>query len=170
MPASQRKGFIVIEASLTTFLIATAMVALITVFFVTLRANERSEETVVASNLSLKLMEEIRLRRWDEKSPVPSGYVTNPSLIGLDTGETAGDKRTFDDIDDFNAWSEPKPLDPVMGALPDFAAYSSSVAVRYVDPSTLAPSGQRTDFKQVSVCTWRAGRRSICLDTILTNR
>lgn len=169
MSISRRSGFIVIEASLTTFLIATAGVALVTVYFVTLRASTNSEYTTLASNLSLRLMEEVRMRKWDERSPVPSNYTRRRSSIGVDGGETSADKTTFDDIDDFNGWKESPPLDPMMRVIPGFSVFSTSVAVRYVSPTTLAPSGGTTDFKQISVCTWTAKRKSVCLDTLITN-
>ena len=169
MNASTGNGFIVIEASLTTFLIATAMVSLVTVFFVTLRSSTNSEYTALATNLSLRLMEEIRMRKWDERTPTPSNYTRRRSGIGVDGGETSADKTTFDDIDDFNGWKESPPRDPMMRVIPGFDAFSSSVAVRYVNTATLAPTGGTTDFKQVSVCTWTFKRKSVCLDTLITN-
>lgn len=163
------RGFLLIEASMTTYLIAASLTALITVFFLTLRANSRSESTAVATHLSLRLMEEIRLRKWDEQTPTPANYTRRRSAIGTDSGESAADKTTFDDIDDFNGWTEKVPLDPMMRTIQGFSSYSSSVTVRYVNTTTLAPTGGTTDFKLVSVCTWSRGRKSICLDTIITN-
>ena len=163
-------GFLLIEASLTTFLIATTMMALIIVFVVTMRANVQNESTAIATNLSLRMMEEIRLRRWDDQTPTPSDYTRRRSAIGTDAGETASDKTTFDDIDDFNGWLETKPLDPMMRPIAGFDQFSTSVTVKYVNMGTLAPlSNGTTDFKLVSVCTWSARRKSVCLDTIIGN-
>lgn len=155
---------------LTTAIIAIALTTVVAVVRLLVRANTGSEATVVSAHLSLRLLDEVRLRRWDERTPTPSAYTRRRSAIGADAGEAAGDKREFDDVDDFDGWSEAPPLDPVMTPLEGMGAYASSVTVRYVDGANLSPTGSRTDLKQVSVCSWRKGRRPVCLDTLVSNR
>jgi len=165
------RGYMLVEALLTSLVVSIALVALVSVTVMTVKANLNSEATNVSAYLSQKLLEEIRLRKWDERTPTPPLLIRNSSAIGLDGGgESATDKTTYNDVDDFNGWTEAPPRDPLMRGMAGFTEYSSSVSVRYVNIATLAPTGKRTDFKQISVCTWRKNRKSICLDTLFTNR
>lgn len=159
-----------IEALLTLVVIAVAMTALNAALLMIIKSNSAGEASVVATHLSQRMLEEIRLRRWDENTPTPASYTSKRNVIGTDVGEIASDKRTFDDIDDFNGWTESPPTDPVMNPLTGFENYTTSVTVRYVDTATLGSTVSRTDFKRITVCTWRRNRKSICLDTIATNR
>ena len=166
------KGFLLLEALLTMIVIAVALVALNAALIMMVKSNAAGEASVVSTQISQRMLEEIRLRRWDENTPIPSSYIKNPSAIGLDAGESASDKRTFDDIDDFQGWTESPPRDPVMNVLSAFDDYATSVTLRYVDGTTLdsVPPGTKTDFKAITACSWRRQRKSICLDTIMTNR
>lgn len=163
------RGFILIEVSITYIVLSLALVALVPMFILSLRANKASERAAVALHLSQELLEEVRLHRWDEATPTPSAHIAVGSAIGLDAGENALDKRTFDDIDDFNGWTESPPQDPVMRPLTAFSTYSRSVAVRYVD-AAFQPAGSPTDLKQVTVCTAAPQMKPVCLDTIVSNR
>lgn len=164
-----RRGYILVEASTATLVLALALVALIPVFILAIRSAKNMEQITSATQLSAQLMEEICLRKWDSLTPRPPVYIAGKSTLGPDPGETASDKRTFDDIDDFTGWTESPPRDPMMNPLPLFAAYTRTVTVSYVD-SGLAPSAVPTDYKQVTVCTRTKKLKPLCMDTILTNR
>ncbi len=157
------------EVSVSYLILSLALVALVPVFIMAIRAAKNNEQIAAATWLSTELMEEVRMRRWDENTPTPAVHIAAPGAIGTDTGETASDKRTFDDQDDFNGWTQSPPVDPVMNAISGFAAYSSSVTVQYAD-ANLAFSAAATDYKKVSVCTWTRKLKSICLTTVFTNR
>jgi MSHA pilin protein MshD len=164
------KGFVLVESMLAAALVSLALVALLPTFILSIKASKRSEQTKVAAQLAIELLEEIRLRRWDELTPIPSAAIAQGSAaIGVDTGENAADKRTFNDVDDFNGWTENLPQDPMMQPLADFAGYRRSATVQYVN-STLSPSASPTDYKQVSVCVRTPKGSSICLNTLFTNR
>jgi len=164
-----KRGFILVEIAVTYVILSLALVALIPVFLLTIRASKNTEQITVATYLSSELMEEILLRKWGQATPSPIVHIPAPSAIGIDTGETASDKRTFNDIDDFNNWTESPPMDPVMNPLTQFPNYSRSVTVKYVD-SSLTPSAAFTDYKQVTVCTATNKLKPLCVSTICTNR
>lgn len=166
----RRQGFLLIEALLTLGVIAVSLTALSAALIMIIKSNSTGEGSVVAVQLSTRMLEEIRLRRWDENTPIPPDYTRNRSTIGRDGSESASDKKTYDDIDDFDGWTESPPKDPYMNSLTEFDDYTTSVTVGYLNVTTLAPTATKTDFKKVAVCTWRRKRKSICLDTILTNR
>ncbi|MFH1724271.1 MAG: hypothetical protein ABII00_06575 [Elusimicrobiota bacterium] len=162
------KGSVLIEASFTYVLLSFALVALMSVFLVTIRANKDTERVAAGTQLSVQLLEEVRLRRWDETTPTPRAPAT-PSAIGADDGEAAADKAGFDDIDDFDGYSESPPADPLGQPIAEMAGYTRDVAVAYVD-SSLQPDAGVTDYKRVTVCSRWPKMRPVCLDTVLTNR
>jgi len=164
-----KRGFILVEATITYVVLTLALVALLPVFIMSMRSAKGAEQIVAGTQLSTELMEEVCLRKWDQSTPVPAVHIPVPSALGVDTGETVSDKRTFNDIDDFDGWSENPPKDPVMNDMTDFKIYTRTVSVKYVD-SSLAVSVSTTDYKQVTVCTKTQKMKPICLNTLLTNR
>lgn len=164
-----RSGFVLVEVTIAYVLLVFALVSLIPVFIVAIRAGAKTEQLQTATYLSQELLEEVRLRRWDERTPSGGAHIAAPSTLGLDGTESASDKRAFDDVDDFNGWTEAVPVDPVMRALPDFKSYRRTVTVDYVD-SALAVSAAVTDYKRITVCTQTAKISPACLSTVVTNR
>lgn len=164
------RGFILTEVAIAYIVLTLAIAALVPVFIMAVRANKNTEHTQMAVHLAAELLEEVRLRKWDTNSPSPAAYVTVPSsVLGPEGGESATDKRTFDDVDDFNGWAESGVLDPVMRPLAAFSSYSRSVTVSYVTPA-LAASGVATDYKRIQACAWTPRISPVCLDTVVTNR
>lgn len=164
-----RRGFILVEASIAYIVLSLALVSLMPLFILSIRANKNAERVAVATQLATALMEELRMRRFDEASPVPPRAIANPGALGVDSGESAADKTTFDDVDDFNAWSEAVPSDPLGRPLTAFTGYSRTVVVRYVD-GTLAAVGGPTHRKRATVCAVAPKTKPVCLDTLFANR
>lgn len=164
-----RGGFVLVEVTIAYVLLVFALVALVPVFIIAIRAGANSEALQASTYLSSELLEEVRLRRWDERTAAAGGHIPAPSTLGVDGAESAADKRQFDDVDDFNGWTESYPLDPVMRVLNDFKAYRRTVTVAYVD-SAMAPSALVTDYKMITVCTRTATVTPACLSTLVTNR
>lgn len=165
-----RRGFILVEVTIAYVLLAVAIVALVPVFIVSLKAGTNSEQLQTATYLSAELLEEVRLRKWDEATDISTlAHIEVPSAIGRDGTESATDKRTYDDIDDFNGWTENVPYDPVMRQLTDFKEYRRTVTVGYVD-SSMSASAFTTDYKMITVCTITARISPTCLKSMVTNR
>ena len=164
------RGFLLVEVSITYVVLSLALVALVPLFILSIRANKKTEQLAVAGFLSQELLEEIRLRKWDQLTPSPSSRIASGSaVLGIDAGEIASDKTTFNDVDDFNGWSESPPTDPLMRPIPGFNAYTRTVTVAYVD-STLAASAAPTDYKQVTACAAAPAMVPACVSTVLVNR
>jgi MSHA pilin protein MshD len=168
---SEQKGFILIEATMAYLVLTLAIVFLVPMFIMTMKANKTTEKLSTASLLSRELLEEVRLRKWDTNTSSSTPiYISTPSVtLGIDAGETATNKTTFDDIDDFHGWTEAPPSDPLGSALSDFSTYSRKVTVEYVD-SSLSVAGSTTDYKRVVACTKPLGMNDICLWSVFTNR
>lgn len=163
------RGAILVEVSITYVILALALAALVPTFILSLKANKNTEKIQTAGVLAAGLMEEVTLRKWDETIS-SSTYTSSPSAtLGADAGETAGTKTTYDDIDDFNGYSESPVMDPMGGAVAGLSGYTRSVTVTYVD-SDLAASGTTTDRKQVTVCATPSKMAAVCVNTVMANR
>jgi len=73
-------GFILVEATLAGAIIGFALVALGPIFVLSIKANKIAEQTKVATQLSSELMEEIRLRRWDDLTPLSPQVIVTGSV------------------------------------------------------------------------------------------
>lgn len=166
------RGFILVEVSVTYVLLTVALMALLPVFIMAIRAGKNTEQLQAATYLSQELLEEVRMRKWDQNVPAAPLYIVNVSTtLGRDGAESATDKNTFNDIDDFNGWAETGVRDPLNNPVPAFSAYARTVAVSYVDSSLVALSTPATsDYKQVTVCTQTARLAPLCLKALFTNR
>lgn len=164
------RGFVLVEVTIAYVLLVFALVSLVPVFIVAIRAGASTEQLQAATYLSSELLEEVRLRKWDERTSLSTeGHISAPSTIGRDGTESATDKTTFDDVDDFDGWTEASAVDPVGRALPAFKSYRRTVTVAYVT-SAMAASAAVTDYKLITVCTRTAKISPACLSTLVTNR
>jgi Tfp pilus assembly protein PilV len=166
------RGYILVEASVAYSILGMALVALIPLFILCFRSSQETSHIAASTQLSAQLLEEVRVRRWDSATGQPPQAVASPSAtLGCDPGESPGDKRTFNDIDDFQGWAERQPLDPGMEPVAGLEGYSRTVAVDYVTPTspdTVSPSP--TDLKRVIVCSqWRRSA-PVCVQTLFANR
>ena len=111
-----------LEMMMSLVILAVVILSVVPFFAFSLRANNLSEQAIVVAQLADELIQEVQLRKWDEQTPsARPGYPAYAqSAIGIDSGEDSNDKTTFDDIDDFDGWSENPPQDPVGNELTDF--------------------------------------------------
>lgn len=166
-----RRGFILIDVTIAYVILTVALVALLPVFAMAIKAGRKAEQLQVATQLSQELMEEVRMRKWDQNVGATVGWISNPSTLGIDAGETASNKVTFNDIDDFDGWSESGVRNPLNVAVAGFGGYSRNVTVSYVNDSLVVLSTPTLSaYKKVTVCTSTTGLASICLNTVVTNR
>jgi len=112
-----------IEVILAIVILSVAVTADLTLLAQVGHDSVRSEVMVRATGLGQGLMEQILSKRYDELLEITGG---NWSTLGLDLGEIPGDVSTFDDVDDFNGFSE-----TLTGSL---AGFTRSVQVYYLFP------------------------------------
>jgi hypothetical protein len=88
-------------------------------------AQATSARSVTAVLLAESLLSEI------ERTP----YIdpANPDTLGRDAGESATDKTTFDDVDDYHGWTESPPQDSTGVAIPNMTGWSRTVSVIWSD-------------------------------------
>ncbi len=126
---AHQKGFTIIETVLMIVLLAIAIPPLLHLFAETAVTGAKASVLPTANVLAIELMEEIKATKFDELS-AKSGSGNWSGSLGPDAGETATNKATFDDVDDFNGWTQN------FGA--GYPGYTAAVSVSYVVSSDLS--------------------------------
>ncbi len=122
-----------------------------------LRVNEQQMGRLLAEDL----MAEILATSYSD----PTGANT----IGLDSGESASDRSTFDDVDDYDRWTAGARKRDGSWLVPD-PSWSLRVRVQWVDPA--APdtvSASETGVKRVTIESLRNGRLTASLSALRTS-
>ncbi len=120
--------------------------------------------------LGQAMMDEIMAKKWDSNSPNGGGPLNttessrgsvNASAIGREVGEGPAARLTWDDVDDYNSFTESDTFDDHAGSSFSLNGYTRTVAVTYIpsdsDPiTTSTPTGttiqaSRTDSKRIVV-------------------
>lgn len=70
--------------------------------------------------------------------------------LGIDDGEIAGDRSTYDDLDDYDGWSAP-PQDRDGTRLPNADGWVCTVSVTLLDPETLLSVDEKGEMQQQGI-------------------
>ena len=119
---SFRKGVSLPELLAVIIVLSIAVPTLLSLLASVTERSSFSEEIATAGFYAQELMEEIRTKRYDEEI---STRWTSSGNFGVDAGENAGDRTTFDDVDDYVGCTHATVTSPATG-------YSRSVTVEYV--------------------------------------
>lgn len=163
-----RAGYALLEVAVANVMLTVALACLVPVFAMGLKSYKKTEKIQAAAMLASEMLEEVRLRKWDENTAASGVYTGSYSAIGRDGTESASDKTTYDDVDDFNGWTENGVKDPLNRSVSGFADVVRSVAVSYVDANLAVVAGP-TDYKQITACVQIPGRDNVCLYSLVTN-
>jgi hypothetical protein len=109
-----------------------------------------------AATMCQQLLEEIRVKRYDERDTFPW---TAGSSFGVDTSETASDSSTYSDIDDYTGSTDPEVVSPR-------PYFNRTVYVRYMYPdasrtwrecpvSTACSASSQGDCTSCSQCCYK---------------
>ena len=110
-------------------------------------AQALSSRRVTATMLAESLLGEIERKPYSD----PSTQAT----LGRDAGESATDKTTFDDVDDYDGWTESPPRDSTGNEIDGMSDWTRKVAVVWSDMGPLIPErGGDTGLKSVTVSVY----------------
>ncbi len=91
-------------------------------------------------------------------------------VFGLESGESTGTRTAFDDVDDYDGWSESPPQYRDGTALPETTAWSREVAVVYADPNGFgATLGFDLGVKKITVEVMHNGATAASLTAVKTS-
>jgi MSHA pilin protein MshD len=119
------RGFTLLEATVSLVIVSTMLISSLTTVGAFARARNTRQDQSRAMLLAQQLMAEIVQYPYAD----PSGTSVT---LGPDVGET---RSTFNDVDDFNGFSETTLTSRAGAALTGFGGWRRSVAVAWVDPA-----------------------------------
>lgn len=148
-----RPGVSMMEVAIGTLLVGGVMATTIELIGPTVRSTVLAGDRQLARTLADELIDEIATRDFGE----PSG---DPGVIGRDSGETAGDRKDFDDVDDYHGYAS-RPTERGGSNLVGFdATWQYSVDVKHVEVfSPATPSLTLTGAKRITVTVTRGGTK-----------
>jgi type II secretory pathway pseudopilin PulG len=141
----RQSGFSYLEVLLAGAIIGTALTALGVLMGTLAHGQQRIAFQSQARTLAHSLLQEVLTRDYADAD--------RPDHWGLESDEVAGDRSTYDDVDDYDGFSESPPTLPDGTAIPGFDNFGWSVQVDWVDLS-IYPGGVRgyeTSIKRILV-------------------
>lgn len=137
-------GFTLVESVMSMLIVSILLVAAVRATGASGLVQYKTAEKTAARLLADGLMSDITALPYEDPIVTP--------LFGVEAGETSTSKANYDDIDDFNGWTESPPQDKDGNTIPNFSTWSRSVVVERVNsatPSTVA--GAETGAKRITV-------------------
>jgi MSHA pilin protein MshD len=141
-----RRGFTLVEATISLVVVSVMMVAAMSVAGQSARSRTVQQEQVRGEALARQLLSEIMQEPYQQ-----SGATT--TVLGPEAGET---RSTYNDVDDFNGWTESPPQFANGTAIPGFTGWKRAVKVEWVSvtgllSSAFAVSSTETGMKRITV-------------------
>jgi type II secretory pathway pseudopilin PulG len=131
-----------LEATAATVIVGLSLVASLRAVQSSVIGQRGGAEVEKAAFLATALMSEIKELSYQNP--------TQPVLFGPESGETG--RNTFNDVDDYNGWSESPPQNPDGTILPDLTGWTRKVTVQWVSPTNVAQtSSTETGAKLITV-------------------
>ena len=155
-------GFTLIEIIISLVVLGFALFGLINLFMNLSVQNVAAQYRGTATMLAQELLEEIKAKRFDESTLKDiNGNWSNFGNPGTDSGENATNRATFDDVDDYNGWSE--------SLSSPYTGFTRTASVIYVASGDLNTSSTRdNDYKKVIVTVSRGGATYSQLSTLMS--
>jgi MSHA pilin protein MshD len=133
-----------IEMAVATVLVGVLMVAALQSAGQSLVARRKTADRAWGHFLAQGLLNEIRGLPYCEPG-------TTEPAIGLDAGETAGVRTTYDDVDDYHGLTENQPANRDGTALANTAGWTRSVTVAWVATNNFSTTASASGAKRITV-------------------
>jgi len=157
----RRAGLSLVEVVISIIIVAVMLTAALNTVGAARVGLAQVSRQAVGDLLAQELLAEILQQSYQDPD--------EPFVFGVEATESANNRSSFDDIDDYNGWSASPPQDRNGNVLTDFAGWRREVAVDYVDPANLlrAISADR-GIKRITVTVSFNGKTVRRLITIRT--
>jgi len=159
-----RRGLSLVEAAVSMVIVAVMLAAAIHAAGGSALVHDTAAERAVAAALADGLMAEILARKYQE----PDSAIS----FGPETayGESATSRFAWDDVDDYNGWTESPPKNKDGTVLPDLASWEWSVSVVWVNVSSpTQESMTETGAKRITVTVRHNGAVAATRVAVRTN-
>ncbi len=152
---SRGRAFTLVEAAISTVIVGVMAAAALSVVGGAARGAAREREWRQGQSLAAALMAEIMAASYSD----PQGG----STFGLDTGETAGQRSTFDDVDDFDGYVDSPPTDAAAKKIAWAVDLTRRVTVENVmidNPSKVESNSTDTGLRRITVMVTSPGKQT----------
>lgn len=127
MNGVHRRGMTIVEVLVAMVLLSMMLGGVLSAVELSARTQHSTADLAMARSLAADLLEEVCGQPYVDPA--------DPDESGLGADEVAGDRSTFDDVDDYHGWMQ-KPAEFADGTpIPGADAWQRRVFVRLVDPS-----------------------------------
>lgn len=140
-----RRGFSLVETTIAMVLVGGLYITALNLVGASQVTQARYTDREQGLLLAESLLNEIRDLPYEEPDDLGS-------ILGIELGEAADDRTTFDDVDDYDGWSANPPVQSDGTAIPGTDRYTRSVAVTWVDlAAPKSTSTTETGVKRITV-------------------
>ena len=137
-------GLSLIEVVASTFIVGLMAVAALNSLGAATRSSESIGNRAVALGLADELMSEILQAPYSDPTQTP--------VFGLESGEPAGPRSAFNDVDDFHGWNQSPPQYSDGTVMPDRSDWRHRVQVQYIQTDDATQTtGQDQGAKRIRV-------------------
>lgn len=127
MSGLRPRGMTIVEVLVAMVLLSMMLGGVLSAVELSARAQHSTADIATARSLAADLLEEVCAQPYVDPA--------DPDESGLGADEDAGDRSTFDDVDDYHGWMQMPPLFADGTPIPGVGAWQRRVFVRLVDPS-----------------------------------
>lgn len=148
-----------VEVMISTVVVSGMLVASLNVYGKSKMAETRALEKTQGLILAQELLAEIQDQAYDEP------FAT--SAWGTESGEDNGNRKFFDDVDDYLDWSASPPQDRNGAEITDFDGWTRSVVVNRRDTDDMeSESNVETGIKWITVIVQHGDREVVRLSMV----
>lgn len=97
-----RFGFTMVEAMVASIIVAAMLVAALNTAGASAKAQSAASRLLRGQHMAAALLSEVESAAYSDPDLVAT-------LLGIDASESPGDRRTFDDVDDYSGYSQSDP-------------------------------------------------------------
>jgi type II secretory pathway pseudopilin PulG len=124
---SSRRAFTIVEAVISTIIVAVMFVAALNTVGASRLTQHRAALISRGQLLAESLMSEILRQSYQEPSDTP--------LFGREAGELATSRANYDDVDDYHGWAATPPQTKEGTIVANAMGWKQTVKVEWVDPA-----------------------------------
>ncbi len=139
-----RRGFTLPEVVLSAVLVSLLFVVAVQVASASNVAQYKTSERATGRMLGGALMTEILGQAYEQPGGAAGSW-------GLDAPELASSRANYNDVDDYNGWSDNPIRNKDMSKITDLSGWSRSVLVERVNASDLSVAASDTLLKRITV-------------------
>ncbi len=146
---TKRRGISLLEVVISIMLVSIVLIGSLRAASTLLLSRYVDVNRIRGELLAEVLMTEILNQSYED--------AVNP-VFGMESGENTSNRNSYDDVDDYQTFTESPPRSSTNVALSGFGQWTWTANVQWVDPVDLAtPSASETDVKKISVTANTAG-------------